>query len=219
MVYSIVYLSKQKTLKKLFHEIKFDWEFWTIDQEQLIITNHANHGRIYTIFYTGCIIGTCVTYLIMAVTPQLLDMVLPLNESRPKKLPFELYYFVNYSEDYFYWIMLHVFCNSILEMSILIASESILAVFTEHACAIFKIIGLQLRKINCNGSERNNLKAVIFCIQQHNRVIEFVYSKSSFSNKNILQYHRIAFLSLFLFHHGVEYNINFCFFNSGCCSS
>ncbi|XP_051173009.1 putative odorant receptor 85d [Leptopilina boulardi] len=173
LVYCIIYLSKQKKLGRLFHEIKRDWEYWSSDREQLIIFNHANHGRIYTIFYTGCISGTLLTYLLMAVTPQFLDIVLPLNESRPKNLPFQMYYFCNYSEDYFYWIMLHISFNAIVEMCILIGSESILAVFTEHACALFKIIGLQLKKINSNDSEGNNLKAVIFCIEQHNRAIEF----------------------------------------------
>ncbi|XP_043462007.1 uncharacterized protein LOC122498378 [Leptopilina heterotoma] len=173
LVYCIIYLSKQKKLSQLFYEIKRDWEFWTSDRERLIILSHASHGRIYTIFYTGCISGTLLTYLIMAVIPQFLDIVLPLNETRPKKLPFQMYYFVNYSEDYFYWIMLHISFNAVLEMCILIGSESILAVFTEHACALFKIIGVQLKKINNHESERKNLRTVIFCIEQHNRAIEF----------------------------------------------
>ncbi|XP_043462082.1 putative odorant receptor 85d [Leptopilina heterotoma] len=138
----------------------------------MIIFNFANCGRIYTIFYTICLIGTLVTYLLMSVVPQFLDIVLPLNETRTKKLPYQMYYFADYSDDYFNWVMLHISFNAILEMCILIGSESILAVFTEHACALFQIIGVQLKKINSNQSESYNIKAVIFCIEQHNRAIE-----------------------------------------------
>ena len=77
----------------------------------------------------------------MSVSPQILDVILPLNESRLKKLPYQVHYFINYSDDYFYWIISHILFNAILEMCVFIGSESILAVFTEHACGIFKIIG------------------------------------------------------------------------------
>ena len=77
----------------------------------------------------------------MSVTPQILDIFLPLNESRPKKLPYQVYYFVNYSDEYFYWILSHILFNAISQMCVLIGSESILAVFTEHACGVFKVIG------------------------------------------------------------------------------
>ena len=84
--------------------------------------------------------GTLSTYLVMAWSPQFLDIILPLNESRIKKLPYEVYYFINYSDSYFCWIMSHISLTSTLEMFIFIGSESILGVFTEHACGLLKII-------------------------------------------------------------------------------
>ncbi|XP_051172965.1 uncharacterized protein LOC127289208 [Leptopilina boulardi] len=173
LIYSAIFLFNQNKLNQLFNKIKCDWELWSSDWEQLIISNHANHGRIYTIFYTGCIFMTLITYLLMSITPQILDIVFPLNESRPKTLPTQMYYFTDYSEKYYYWIIIHIGFTATLQMCVLIGSESILAIFTEHACALFKIIGLQLKKINSFESDENNLKIVIFCIEQHNRAIEF----------------------------------------------
>ena len=76
----------------------------------------------------------------MTLTPQILDIILPLNATRPKKLPFPVEYFVNY-EEYFYWILFHIFVTAIIEICVIIGCESVLAVFTEHACGLFSIIG------------------------------------------------------------------------------
>lgn len=78
----------------------------------------------------------------MAFSSQILDIIVPLNESRPKVLPVEIYYFINYSEDYYYyWIMLHMALNGVLQAFSIICFESGLAFLAEHACCIFKITG------------------------------------------------------------------------------
>ncbi|XP_043464190.1 uncharacterized protein LOC122499758 [Leptopilina heterotoma] len=61
-------------------------------------------------------------------------------------------------------------------MVIFIVFESVLAVSIEHACGLFKKIGLHVQKINCNNTERDNLKALIYCVSEHNRAIEFCSS-------------------------------------------
>ncbi|XP_043462101.1 uncharacterized protein LOC122498444 [Leptopilina heterotoma] len=164
--FSIIFLFKQEELMKLYQEIKFDWECLSSDQEKLIISKHANHGRRFTIFFTGCIIGSLITYILMSSTTQFLN-ILPLNESKSSELPCHVYYFFNYSEKYFYWI--HFSFNTLLETVIFIVFESILAVSIEHACGLFKKIGLHVQKINCNDTERDNLKALIYCVSEHNR--------------------------------------------------
>ncbi|XP_043473329.1 uncharacterized protein LOC122505641 [Leptopilina heterotoma] len=172
--FSIIFLFKQEKLIKLYREIKFDWECLSSDQDQLIISKHANHGRRFTIFFTGCIIGSLITYnTLMSSTPQFFNMILPVNESRTNQLPCHVYYFFNYSEKYFYWIIVHFSFNTLLETVIFIVFESVLAVSIEHACGLFKKIGLHVQKINCTDTEKDNLRALMYCVSEHNRAIEF----------------------------------------------
>lgn len=77
----------------------------------------------------------------MSSRPQFFDILSSQNESRSKEMLFKIYYFVNYSENYFYWIIFHITLNGISESFILISFESVLAFFTEHACSLFQIIG------------------------------------------------------------------------------
>ncbi|XP_043464189.1 uncharacterized protein LOC122499757 [Leptopilina heterotoma] len=108
------------------------------------------------------------------ISVYILNIIVPLNESRPRDLPFPVYYFVDYSEDHFYWVVLYVAFNSFWIITIYITFESVLATSIEHACGLFKLISFHLRMINVNEMEMENLKAVRFCIEQHNRAIEFV---------------------------------------------
>ncbi|XP_043473297.1 putative odorant receptor 85d isoform X2 [Leptopilina heterotoma] len=114
----------------------------------------------------------------MSTNPKVFNFILSLNESRSNKLPFRVYYF-NYSEKYFYWIIIHLSFNTFLETVIFIVFESVLAVSIEHACGLFKKIGLHIEKINGNDNEKYNKIALIHCVLEHNRAIEFCDSIKS----------------------------------------
>ncbi|XP_043462012.1 uncharacterized protein LOC122498385 [Leptopilina heterotoma] len=56
----------------------------------------------------GSLIGCLIGYVMPPIIPQILNIIVPLNESRPRDLPFPVYYFVDYSEDHFYWVVTHL---------------------------------------------------------------------------------------------------------------
>lgn len=85
--------------------------------------------------------GSLITYVIVSSTPDVYNIFLSLNDSRLKEFPFQTYYFVNYSEKYFYLMTFHFSFNRILETFISISFESVLACSIEHACGLFKKIG------------------------------------------------------------------------------
>lgn len=140
-------------------------------------------------------------YITMSVTSKIFNTDVFLNESRTKELPFQVYYFINYSKEHFYWVVLFFSFSFCLDAPIYISFESLFVCSIEHACGLFKIIGyifrlsitliflkiiinqfenfslysLRLKKINGNGTEMENLKAVYFCVEQHNRAIRFVH--------------------------------------------
>ncbi|XP_051168369.1 odorant receptor 49b-like [Leptopilina boulardi] len=179
LVYFIVCSFKRNMLSRLFNDFKYNVEFWSSKEEQLIIFNHANNGRILTICLIGSLFVTGILFFGTSLTSQILDIILPLNESRPKKFPFQVYYYVDCPEDYFYFIVIHFSFLGLIVVFIVLSAETVFAVFTEHACSLFKIVSLQLKKINSVNSEIENMKALIFCIEHHNRAFEFCRSIES----------------------------------------
>ncbi|XP_043473288.1 uncharacterized protein LOC122505617 isoform X1 [Leptopilina heterotoma] len=168
---------KYLQLNKLYREIKFDWECLSSNQEEFIISKRANRRRCLTIFFTGCIIGALITYGIIS-TLHVFNFLL-VNKSQPNEWTFQIYYSVTYSEKHFYLIILYFSFNTVLETCIFISFELVLSISIEHACGSFEKIGLCIQKIHSYQTEIENLKAVTYCVSQHNRAIEFCDSIES----------------------------------------
>ncbi|XP_043473290.1 uncharacterized protein LOC122505617 isoform X2 [Leptopilina heterotoma] len=175
--FSIIFFFKQEKLNKLYREIKFDWECLSSNQEEFIISKRANRRRCLTIFFTGCIIGALITYGIIS-TLHVFNFLL-VNKSQPNEWTFQIYYSVTYSEKHFYLIILYFSFNTVLETCIFISFELVLSISIEHACGSFEKIGLCIQKIHSYQTEIENLKAVTYCVSQHNRAIEFCDSIES----------------------------------------
>lgn len=79
-------------------------------------------------------------FLSMALIPQFLDAVLPLNETRPLVLTYPAYYFVD-DREYFYYIFWHAIVAWEIAMLGIVAHDCILVTYVEHVCSIFAIVG------------------------------------------------------------------------------
>ncbi|XP_043473292.1 odorant receptor Or2-like isoform X2 [Leptopilina heterotoma] len=178
--FTIVFHVSRKKFRKIFYKIKSNWKIWSSDEEKVIMFKYANDGRLLTNLCTVIMMALVLVVLIPPLVPPFLDIILPQNESRYKDVPFPIYYFAEYYEEHFYWIYACVSLNFLLQMFFLITCLSLLAVTIQHACGLFSIISLHLRKIDTHGSEEENLKAVIFCIKQHNQTIEYCNDVESF---------------------------------------
>lgn len=74
------------------------------------------------------------------MAPQILNIILPLNETRPNKLPSSVEYFVDWEENFEY-ILVHMTITSIIEVCVLIGCRSTCSVLTDHACGLFSNAG------------------------------------------------------------------------------
>lgn len=83
---------------------------------------------------SGVIIFSMTTYL-----PCLLDIIIPLNESRPLKYVYPAKFFFN-EEKYFNYILIYGCLTASYHLVIVSACGSMFAVTTQHACGLFAII-------------------------------------------------------------------------------
>ena len=78
---------------------------------------------------------------LISLTPKILDIVLPLNESRPVLMPYEAHYFVRDDREYFYYILLHAVVISYVLVITVVAHDCIVVTYIEHVCSIFAVVG------------------------------------------------------------------------------
>jgi len=76
--------------------------------------------------------------IIFECFPMILDVILPLNESRPFQLVVLTEYFVN-QERYIHYLILHELLTGLVAINVFCGTGVILVMYIMHACALFKI--------------------------------------------------------------------------------
>ncbi|XP_025161835.1 odorant receptor 22c [Harpegnathos saltator] len=180
------HLSSRK-IRNLTDHLLVDWDLLKSPEEYEIMKSYAENGRWYSLGYTlYCLISLCL-FLSMSLIPHFLDVVLPLNESRPLVMPHPAYYFVD-DREYFYYIFWYSTLTWEITVLGVIAHDCLLVTYIEHVCGIFAIVGVNTRRfrferLSCERSEpATNVRArpevsyhkrIMFSVQAHRRAICF----------------------------------------------
>ncbi|KAK2583657.1 hypothetical protein KPH14_009592 [Odynerus spinipes] len=178
----------------LLKHIEEDWRSLTDANEIEILTKYADNGRKLTIWYTCYVTFTTLMYLSLPLSPVVLNILSPLNESRRMELLFCTEYFVNETE-YFYEILFYDYFIAILTVAVVIAADTMYIVYVEHACGIFAIVSYRLKNVgidenydltykNCVTREKDDdfyrvqdkkfYQKLLSCVEKHKSVIEYV---------------------------------------------
>lgn len=80
-------------------------------------------------------------FVIATLIPQILNIILPLNESRPIFLPYEAHYFVHDDTEYFVYIFVHALVGILILCLGLLAHDCMILTSIEHVCGIFAVAG------------------------------------------------------------------------------
>jgi len=81
--------------------------------------------------------------MLIPVTPQLLDLLMPLNKSRPYKYLFD----VDYSFDrevYYYPVLFYSYLTTVVAMSVMVTTDTSYMSLAQHACGLFAAIGYRI---------------------------------------------------------------------------
>lgn len=81
---------------------------------------------------------TLLGFLILTCLPYILDVIVPMNESRSRQLLINVEYFVD-EEIYFYIILTHSVLTLYAGNITIVAIATILIAYVLHTCAMFKI--------------------------------------------------------------------------------
>ncbi|XP_026828758.1 odorant receptor 47a-like isoform X3 [Ooceraea biroi] len=157
IVFDCIYIVKysawlllSNNIKYIFDRMRHDWNILKDQTECEILREYADNARLHTIFFlckilllaTLCFLGL----LTLGCVPRILDIIMPLNESRPRQLPIIVEYFID-EETYFYAILIHIATAIYAGSVTLAACATMLISYILHVCAMFKIASYRIKHI------------------------------------------------------------------------
>ncbi|XP_070160329.1 odorant receptor 24a-like isoform X2 [Polyergus mexicanus] len=190
LLYIIKYFTiffKSNKAKNLMEQIRYDWDSLKEKEELKIMHKRANIGKRFTfimIILTYTMIFLC---MLTFYWPNILDIVIPLNESRQSwNFPNTMEYFIN-QKKYIYLLTVYLILIGFIGATILIALDTLAMMCAQHACAMFQITSYRIECI-VNRSQMKSLaiskksdiyKSIAKAIDSHLRGIKFVDSMKS----------------------------------------
>ncbi|KAF7383491.1 hypothetical protein HZH66_012841 [Vespula vulgaris] len=181
-------------VKLLMDNMIIDWNMWKSKEEIEIMKKFARSGRIFTLVYTIYIYVFVILLLLVTFIPPLMDVIIPLNESRHMELPTHGEYFVD-EEKHFYLIYCYMAVTIMISITVLIATDTQLMVFCCHVSGTFAVIGFRLEHFLKEHATLDGLsdlqrkecyKHVSLSIKGHKRALEFVKRMESLFSYSLL---------------------------------
>ncbi|XP_019883737.2 odorant receptor 9a-like [Camponotus floridanus] len=183
-------LWNRSKFQRLYETMENHWNIFTNDFEVQIMKNYSGISQKFTISYSILIYVMSTMFItIPSLGPIFLDIVLPLNESRPRHLALYAEYGIDQNK-YFVGIFLYTTIMIMVGLTIMVAVDTMHIACTAHACSLFQVIGHQIenvsnmREVDQTGYRANteyklfNEKVIyreyILCLKKHQLAIEYV---------------------------------------------
>ncbi|XP_071573013.1 uncharacterized protein [Temnothorax nylanderi] len=175
-----LFIVETNSLKQLMEQIRNDWNSLKDKLEIDIIEKYASNMRLFTI--SAIAFGYIGVFLfgILQRLPLILDIISPLNESRPYQLFAIMEYFVS-QDKYIQVMLLHEFLVCCIGMITIYGTGTTIMTYVTHLCALLKIASYRIE----NAIERNILaipnpekkyllhQKIVHAVVIHQRAAEF----------------------------------------------
>ncbi|KAH0945376.1 hypothetical protein HN011_009605 [Eciton burchellii] len=150
------------------------------NREFEIIRKYANVGRLCTVIIVVFVYVVNVIFVLTQYISILLDIAIPLNESRPRKLLFVTEYFID-QEKYFHILVIHLAIGMLILITTVLATETFALTNAIYAFGLFKIASYRMEHILSDiNTQMSNIKRyilsrsrIIAAVDFHRRAIEY----------------------------------------------
>ncbi|XP_011858569.1 PREDICTED: uncharacterized protein LOC105556105, partial [Vollenhovia emeryi] len=168
------------SIKQIRKCVQSNWNILSDNREIDIMHKYANIGRQCTIAIMIEVYVGSVCFILTEFSPDLLDTLMPLNESRSRLLLYQAKYSI-VQEKYLYTVMIHESIGLFLCATTGIAAETFLLVNALHAFGMFRVTRYRMeRMLNEDVSQISIAKSYIIfhdkimaAVDTHRRAIEF----------------------------------------------
>ncbi|XP_076749050.1 uncharacterized protein LOC143422361 [Xylocopa sonorina] len=177
------YTLNDSKFKDLFNSMVKDWQAKKTQEEERLMQKYANRSVFFISIYILNAYFCTSVFFFLPLMPRLMDILIPLNESRPRIQMYPAYYFLDNDDDYYYVIMAYTIVTLLVAMSIFIASDTILVYVVQHICGLLSLAGYRFKRClddlhsltdNCKIDHAKMYKKVCYAINTHQRALEFL---------------------------------------------
>ncbi|XP_014205442.1 uncharacterized protein LOC106637244 [Copidosoma floridanum] len=135
----------QPKMKYLYEKIMRHWSTFSSQEDINMLRECATIGRKLTIGYAVLVNVALTAYLSLPLVPVLLDVVKPLNETRPRVFPYFAEYFVD-DQKYYFQLSVHgwVVCTISAQLYVVFHTNCIQC--AQHACGLFLCVEQRLQR-------------------------------------------------------------------------
>ncbi|KAL6425644.1 hypothetical protein ACFW04_009635 [Cataglyphis niger] len=178
-------------IKDLTQHLFSDWKTLKTAEEYKIMKSYAENSRRFSLVYTVYAFITVFIFMSMSLIPYILDVIMPLNESRPVLPPYKGYYFVDIRE-YFFQIYWHSIIAWEIIITGVIAHDCMFVTYVEHVCSMFAIAGFRYEHLFYNHKEKTETalnadesdiddkinrydKRIAFLVYSHLKALEYAH--------------------------------------------
>ncbi|XP_025160059.1 uncharacterized protein LOC109504406 isoform X1 [Harpegnathos saltator] len=134
---SIIQRLSKRQIKQLLEQIKMDWNIVEYSEMQ-ILEKYAVGSRIISLILVYVLIFSGTILITVETLPIILDIIAPMNVSRPRKIVVDLEIFLD-QQQYFYVYLIYEIVPVLIGFLTVTAVGSLLLAFLTHSCAIYKI--------------------------------------------------------------------------------
>ncbi|XP_016908627.2 uncharacterized protein LOC107995549 [Apis cerana] len=139
------YILNEKKLKELLHNIISDRLVKRSKEEEEIFEIYFKRAMFFCSFYEVSICSCVFMFLSMpSILPLIMNVIMPLNESRSRELVYPSYYFVD-EQKYYYLITGHMLAVCLGHTFVYIACDINLIHIVHHGCALLTISGYHFK--------------------------------------------------------------------------
>ncbi|KAK2576711.1 hypothetical protein KPH14_005368 [Odynerus spinipes] len=140
------YVFHLNKIKMLFNTMQDTWTSFSMDKQTEILTIYAKEGHRLTRLYATVIYIAMCLYMTLPHVPYVVATVLKGDKNATRGLLYHVEQIIDV-EKYYYYVLLHSYYTTFFLMTIMIASDTMLIVFIQHACGMFAAIGHQLENV------------------------------------------------------------------------
>ncbi|XP_025270200.1 uncharacterized protein LOC112639657 isoform X2 [Camponotus floridanus] len=140
----IFFAINTETVKDLLTQLQHVYDQLKDEYENAIVEKYGYNAKRVTLMLTTFCICSISALIVVQFWSNVIDIILPINVSRPHHLPILTEYFVD-QEKYFFLILLHLnaaFCTGI---AVVVAIGTMLIAYLIHICGLFKITSYRIK--------------------------------------------------------------------------
>nr|XP_012138745.1 PREDICTED: uncharacterized protein LOC100875437 [Megachile rotundata] len=186
----------KENFRRLYQLMIEEWELLEMNNEVDVLDKITEQGSKIAQLYRSTLLGALGIFLMIPLIAPLLDVVLPLNETRPRQQLFKVNYVVFDERDYFFPVYFQLAIGAFIIVTGIITIDSLYMVIIHYNSGMFAVCGYQVQKATkCYdmNSDRTTVaeddcQRFKRCVLTHHKALQFYeILKENSTNSYLLQ--------------------------------